>query len=822
MKKIFFTINLIFVFSLLSFTNSNAYITKKSGDILCVSKSFNANYRLSKWKCTDDEREVPKGTAEYNEGLEFLKISDLVVGSNSKAPVLLKSDKSKINTQSNKFGSKKNYQFCKYFGWGSPYLTDRCPSSRILTNDQYVIEKLNYWAFGPKVKNNDPNERKIIFNKVKNQIISEFDQKGLSSDYVYSIINGNAQFASLNDNNKSIVKLASTSKYITKKKSNNTKAIEEIENLYSNGFLSKKECVRAKVKILKLPSASESLCDNVKVKVVHKDDKAIAQNKYITKKEKEKRKSYITKKNKEVAKKQKTKKKFYSSLKDLPNGSFYFFAVDKKDNQTMIGYVNPDPKSKMIKLNNRSFRKENLGYLYKKGGMICDVLSTIENSRSARIYSGSIDVNCPKGFYIGNWVQNGNKGSGNAIDEKGNELNYFFFMKRNDAIAKFREEEKNTIVVKKPKQEKQVKIFQPKSSEIDDKAPTIKTKLKITSKSPNFIIEGVIKDNKKHKQGPFLEIADENVNFNKVTGKFSKKFYSPFSTEITLAATDVFGNREEIVVQVEIKDVQTQIAKKLEPLNPSKGRNFVNPNTVAVVIGIEKYEKVVSSPYSNLDAKYFSQYLKKVARSNNIITLVDEKATRNESISALVKHLKSKVKKDETDVYIFFSGHGLAANEKDLYLMAKDSDSDLLEFTALNRKEIIKIVAGFKPKSVTMFLDTCYSGVSRKGEQLVASARPIRVKVTDDLDIPNNFNIFSASQASQISSSMKKAKQGIFSYYLMKGMEGNADSNKDRNITNKEMHNYLQNKVSQKALEIYSREQLPAFTGSPEKILWRY
>ena len=395
-------------------------------------------------------------------------------------------------------------------------------------------------------------------------------------------------------------------------------------------------------------------------------------------------------------------------------------------------------------------------------------------------------------------------------------------MKRNDAIAKFREEEKNTIVVKKPKQEKQVKIFQPKSSEIDDKAPTIKTKLKIISKSPNFIIEGVVKDNKSHKQGPFLEIADQNVKFNKATGKFSKKLYSPFSTEVTIAATDIFGNREEIVVQVQIKEAQTQFAEKLEPLNPSKGRNFVNSNTVAVVIGIEKYEKVVSSPYSNLDAKYFAQYAKKVARSQNIITLVDEKATRNESIAALVKHLKSKVKKDETDVYIFFSGHGLAANENDLYLMAKDSDSDLLEFTALNRKEIIKIVAGFKPKSVTMFLDTCYIGVSRKGEQLVASARPIRVKVTDDLDIPNNFNIFSASQATQVSSSMDKAKQGIFSYYLMKGLEGNADSNKDRNITNQEMHNYLKNKVSQKALEIYSREQLPAFNGSPEKILWKY
>ena len=66
-------------------------ITKKSGDILCVSKSFKCELQtFSKWKCTDDEREIPKGTAEYNEGLEFLKISDLVVGSNSKAPLVFK------------------------------------------------------------------------------------------------------------------------------------------------------------------------------------------------------------------------------------------------------------------------------------------------------------------------------------------------------------------------------------------------------------------------------------------------------------------------------------------------------------------------------------------------------------------------------------------------------------------------------------------------------------------------------------------------------------------------------------------------------------
>ncbi len=816
MKKTLLIINFIFISSLFSFTNSYAYITKKSGDILCVSKSFNANYRLSKWKCTDDEREIPKGTAEYNEGLEFLKISDLVVGNNSKAPAVLKN-----NSLQKKLVNKSNYnsqkiivypKFCEAKkGWKYISMTvrEKCydnykdiTSIKLNTmhsSDIYCLKPNTGVLYKPYSRN---------FETCENTMGVKLENDGKNWYY-----NSNSNFP---------VRYVSTSKYITKKKSNNTKAIEEIEDLYANGFLSKKECVRAKVKILKLPNTSSSLCDNVKVKVVHKDDKPVTQNNYITKKEKEKRKSYIKKKSKEVEKKQNIKKKFYSSLKDLPSGSAYFFAIDKKNNQTMIGYVNPDPKSKMIKLNNRSFRKENLGYLYKKGGMICDVLSVLENSRSGRIYSGTIDVNCPNGFYIGNWVQNGNRGSGNAIDERGNEINYWFFINRNDAIAKLREEQQETRIVKKPKQMQKQNIFEPKKSVIDKEAPKIKTKLKIISKTPNFVIEGVIEDNKKHKKGPFLEIADENVEFNKATGKFSKKLYSPFSTEITLAATDIFGNREEIVVQVVIKETKTQLAEKLEPLNPSKVRSNVNPNTVAVVIGIEKYEKVVSSPYSNLDAKYFSQYAKKIAKSNNIITLVDEKATRNESIAALVKHLKSKVKKGETDVYIFFSGHGLAANEKDLYLMAKDSDSDLLEYTALNRKEIIKLVAGFKPKSVTMFLDTCYSGVSRKGEQLVASARPIRVKVTEDLDIPNNFNIFSASQASQISSSMDKAKQGIFSYYLMKGLEGNADNNRDRYITNQEMFAYLKENVSQKALEIYSRDQFPGFTGSPEKILWKY
>ena len=120
-----------------------------------------------------------------------------------------------------------------------------------------------------------------------------------------------------------------------------------------------------------------------------------------------------------------------------------------------------------------------------------------------------------------------------------------------------------------------------------------------------------------------------------------------------------------------------------------------------------------------------------------------------------------------------------------------------------------------------MFLDTCYSGVSRDEKTLLASARPIRISVKETNKVPENFTIFSASQLDQISSSIKEAKHGIFSYYLMKGLEGNADLNKDRSLTNKELLTFMKSKVNAKAVEL-GRQQIPVLTGNPEKIILTY
>jgi len=334
----------------------------------------------------------------------------------------------------------------------------------------------------------------------------------------------------------------------------------------------------------------------------------------------------------------------------------------------------------------------------------------------------------------------------------------------------------------------------------------------------SFIVKATDKGSKKI----FIEI--DGVISELINGEYKVKRFSPVDEKISIVAIDQWGNRSDPkLVNIKIDLSSNTIAKKIDKLNPTNISSKMSNNKVALIIGIEKYKQSPKATFANLDAKYFYEYAVNAfgLKKENIKLMVDSDATLIQSISALSKWLPSRIVENETDLIIFFAGHGLASNDgKDLYLLSQDSDPDLLARTALSRTSLFKEILKLKPKSVTMFLDTCYSGVSRDEKTLLASARPVRI-VADEQDTPNNFTIFSASQLDQISSGFKEAKQGIFSYYLMKGLEGKADANKDKDITNGELLAYMDQNVSQKASEL-GRQQNPSLAGDPDKILMSY
>ena len=377
---------------------------------------------------------------------------------------------------------------------------------------------------------------------------------------------------------------------------------------------------------------------------------------------------------------------------------------------------------------------------------------------------------------------------------------------------------------KKPKEQKKMVVkqeeFEPEKQKKDLTPPKIIIAENITVNSTSYKIEGTVED--KGSKNIYVEI--DGFITNAKNGKFEFERFSPVDEKLEIYAIDQWGNKSKAkIVNIKIQLKEESQTASLEKLNPSKIIRKINNNVVAVVIGIEKYDKTPNANYANLDAKYFYEYVYKSfgAHRSNIKLLEDSNANLIESLGILNKWLPSKIIKNKTELIIFFAGHGLSSMDgKELYLLPQDSDPDLLERTALSRTELFNTISKLEPKKVTIFFDTCFSGTTRDDETLLASARPLRI-VAEEKEFPENFTIFSASQLDQISSGIKDVKHGIFSYFVMKGLEGKADQNRDRKISNAELLEYLEQNVSIQAAKL-GRVQKPSLNGDPNNILSRY
>ena len=360
-----------------------------------------------------------------------------------------------------------------------------------------------------------------------------------------------------------------------------------------------------------------------------------------------------------------------------------------------------------------------------------------------------------------------------------------------------------------------------KPGELDDKdPPTIEIANNFQFNNSSYSIKGKVKDN----TSDTIYIEVDGIVSQTKEGEFIIDRFSPVDEQIKLVAIDKWGNRSEAsVIDIKIVKQKKTLVKKLERLNPLTTKTNLKDDRVALIIGIENYSNTPKASYANLDAEFFYEYAKNSfgVKDENIKLLINEEANLIDTLSVLNKWLPGKIKKDKTELIVYFAGHGLASMDgKELYLLPQDGDSDLIARTGISRTELFESITKHLPKSTIIFLDTCYSGVSRDEKTLLASARPVRI-VANDQDTPNNFTIFSASQLDQISSGLKEVKHGIFSYYLMKGLEGKADTNKDKKITNGELLAYMDENVSQKASEL-GRQQNPSLAGDPNKVLMSY
>lgn len=279
-------------------------------------------------------------------------------------------------------------------------------------------------------------------------------------------------------------------------------------------------------------------------------------------------------------------------------------------------------------------------------------------------------------------------------------------------------------------------------------------------------------------------------------------------------ADNVTSRKELVITRLAEDDVDTPTVTTIR-----------KPDAVAIVIGISKYENkdIPSVNYARRDAAVVKDYLIKTLgfKETNIKEFYDEQATFTKLTSYFKTHLKNRVQPDISDVFIFYSGHGVPEGNE-AYFAPYDLDPGDIKNTGYAVKELYAQLNDIKAKGVTVAIDACFSGTSDSGVPIIKSASPVFFDISNPLLKAKSSVVFTSSTGKQISSWYDKKQHGLFTYYFLQGLKGMADINKDGEITAGELERHIFKNVTEQARILRDRVQTPEVTGDKDAVVIRY
>ncbi len=230
----------------------------------------------------------------------------------------------------------------------------------------------------------------------------------------------------------------------------------------------------------------------------------------------------------------------------------------------------------------------------------------------------------------------------------------------------------------------------------------------------------------------------------------------------------------------------------------------------ALVIGVSSYQHIDSLRFADDDAVEFAGYLLQnktlQIHPDNLILLTNEKARSGDILAALSSLVDHSDTGDQ--IFFYFSGHGdVEVTEKDNmgYLLVYDTPKNNYATGGISVAMLQKIFTSISEKGVRLFMvtDAC-----RAGHLAGGAAGVSHTAKAFSAQWKNEIKILSA-QPDELSFEGKDwgDGRGVFSFYLVKGMAGYADFNKDSLVTLSELEQYVGLQVS----EATKYKQQPVF-----------
>ncbi|GLR18580.1 caspase family protein [Portibacter lacus] len=223
----------------------------------------------------------------------------------------------------------------------------------------------------------------------------------------------------------------------------------------------------------------------------------------------------------------------------------------------------------------------------------------------------------------------------------------------------------------------------------------------------------------------------------------------------------------------------------------------------AVIVGIASYNHMPTLKYTDDDAYQVYAFLKSpeggAIPDERISLLIDESASRKRILAEMENTFSMA---DENDVImLYYSGHGLPGS-----FLPIDFDG---YNNILQHSEIKEILDKSKAKHKICFADACHSG------SLLAMKSPFdATRMQSFFDGFENASagtaLFTSSKSEEISMETSGLRQGIYSHYLIRGLRGEADANRNKIVTISELFDYVNKNVR----TYTSNRQTPVIAGN--------
>ena len=174
----------------------------------------------------------------------------------------------------------------------------------------------------------------------------------------------------------------------------------------------------------------------------------------------------------------------------------------------------------------------------------------------------------------------------------------------------------------------------------------------------------------------------------------------------SLKKTQLFSESDKFSSNIKFKDISSA------PLGSE-----LYPNAIAVVIGAgTNSNNITPAPYAANDAIIMEQYFRNTMGIHNILTITDREVTRSKLMDIFNPNgdLSRYVMQDSTDVFVYYSGHGIPDKDDngdmDVFLVPDDCRKDMLKERGYSLNKMYANLNNLKAKSVTVILDACFSG----------------------------------------------------------------------------------------------------------------